>query len=179
VLAWMQRVATVVAVVITVAVAGAVVAVVVGVHDGYQAVAMQTGSMAPQINPGDLAIIRRTDPRDLRAGDAITFQAPIAGTPVVTHRIVSVQSGAAGPSFHTKGDANQSADPWVVHYAWSGWRVSRVLPGVGAAFDFLGGGGGRLVIGLLVFLLVFSLVTAPTAVRAQRAAAALLPESAA
>jgi signal peptidase I len=172
VLVWLQRIAVVVAVAISVAVAASVVAVVVGTHDGYQAVAMQTGSMAPAIEPGDLAIIRRTEPSAIRVGDAITFQAPISGSPIVTHRVVSVDHSPAGPSFHTKGDANQSPDPWIVHYATSGWTVTRVLRGVGAAFDFLSGNGGRMLTGILVFVLVFALVTAPAALRSSRAAAA-------
>jgi signal peptidase I len=165
VLVWLQRIAVLVALAISVAVAAAVVAVVISAHNGYQVVAMQTGSMSPAIKPGDLAIIHRTDPNAIRVGDAITFQAPIRGNPIVTHRVVSIVRGPAGPTFHTKGDANQSVDPWVIHYASTGWTVSRVLRGVGAAFDFVSGGGGRVLTGILVFVLVFALVTMPAALR--------------
>jgi signal peptidase len=168
-LVWLQRVAAVVAVLITAVVAVSLAIVLVGVHNGYQAVAMQTGSMAPAIKPGDLAILHQTDPRDIRAGDAITFVAPVNGSPMVTHRVVSIDNGPAGPTFHTKGDANQSPDPWVVHYSNTGWKVTTVLGGVGAFFDFISGAGGRVVVAALVFVLVFALVTAPAALRSRKA----------
>jgi signal peptidase len=175
-LAWLQRVAVVVAGLITLVVGASLVAVVVGVHDGYQAVAMQTGSMSPAIKPGDLAVIHKTDPRAIRVGDAITFEAPINGSPVVTHRVVSIDQASGGPIFHTKGDANQSVDPWVIHYSSAGWKVTTVLAGVGSFFDFMNGNGGRAVVGILVFALVFALVTAPAALKARRAAAVRIPE---
>jgi signal peptidase I len=171
VLVWLQRIAVIVAVLITATVAASLVTVLVGVHNGYQAVAMQTGSMSPAIKPGDLAVLHRTDPKDIRVGDAITFVAPVNGSPMVTHRVVSIDSGPGGPSFHTKGDNNQSVDPWVVHYSSTGWKVTSVLGGVGAFFDFLSGAGGRIVVAVLVFALVFALVTAPAALRARKAAA--------
>ncbi len=167
-LTWLQRLAVVVAVLITVAVGGSLAAVLVGVHNGYQAVAMQTGSISPAIRPGDLAIIQRTEPTAIRVGDAITFQAPINGNPIVTHRVASIEEGSAGPNFHTKGDTNQSIDPWLVHYSSSGWKVTSVLPGVGAMFDFLSGTGGRVVTGVLVFVLVFALITVPAALNGRK-----------
>jgi signal peptidase I len=170
VLVWLQRIAVVVAALITTVVAASLALVLIGVHDGYQAVAMQTGSMSPAIKPGDLAVLHRTDPKDIRVGDAITFVAPVNGSPMVTHRVVSIANGPGGPSFHTKGDANQSVDPWVVHYSSTGWKVTTVLGGVGAFFDFLSGAGGRIVVAVLVFALVFALVTAPAALRARKAA---------
>jgi signal peptidase I len=144
--------------------------VLVGVHNGYQAVAMQTGSMSPAIRPGDLAVVHRTAPQDIRVGDAITFVAPVIGSPMVTHRVLSIDNGPGGPAFHTKGDANGTADPWVVHYSAIGWKVTSVLGGVGAFFDFLSGTGGRIAVAVLVFALVFALVTAPAALRSHATA---------
>ena len=179
VLVWLQRIAAVVAVLITAVVATSLVVVLIGAHNGYQAVAMQTGSMSPAIKPGDLAILHQTAPQDIRVGDAITFVAPVNGSPMVTHRVVSIDNGPAGPVFHTKGDANQSADPWVVHYSHTGWKVTTVLGGVGAFFDFISGSGGRVVVAALVFTLVFALVTAPAALRSRRATTVLGAEGAA
>lgn len=175
-LVWTQRIATAIAVLITAVVAASLVTVLIGVHNGYQAVAMQTGSMSPAIKPGDLAIVHQTAPKDIQVGDAITFQAPVNGNPMVTHRVVSIDKGPAGPLFHTKGDANESPDPWVIHYSTTGWRVTTVLGGVGAFFDFLSGAGGRVAVAALVFALVFSLVTAPAALRARNRSAAAAAE---
>lgn len=178
-LVWLHRIAVAVAVLITTVVAASLVIALVGVHNGYQAVAMQTGSMSPAIKPGDLAIVHQTAPRDIRVGDAITFAAPVNGSPMVTHRVVSIQNGPAGPLFHTKGDANQSPDPWVIHYSTAGWKVTTVLGGVGAFFDFLSGAGGRVVVAALVFVLVFALVTAPAALRARGSGTTVAAEGAA
>ena len=159
---WTERVTIAIAVVITVVIGAGIAIVAVGVHGGYQAVAMSTGSMAPGIRPGDMAIIQRTDPRQLRVGDVITFAAPIDGAPIVTHRIVSIEAGGAGPTFKTKGDANQAPDVWTVHYSSTAWRVTRVLPSAGAALDFLQGTGGRVITGVLIFVIVLALISAPS-----------------
>jgi signal peptidase len=51
----------------------------------------------------------------LREGDVITFVPPGLSQPV-THRIVSIETDQDGERvFQTKGDFNETADPWEVH----------------------------------------------------------------
>jgi signal peptidase len=149
---WSQRLAFLAALAVG-ALALAVLAVTaVGTHQGYRAVSMDTGSMAPVITPGDLVVIQRMPVRAVRPGDVITFQAPVDARPTVTHRVVSVTTGAGLTTFATKGDANGSADPWTIHYdGGQAWRMVRVLPGLGSAIAFLNGIGGRLLVGALTF----------------------------
>lgn len=153
-----ERVGTIVAMAVTVLFVIAIASVAIGVHMGYQAVLMQTGSMTPSINPGDMAILDRTTPASIRVGDAITFVEPDTSNTLVTHRVVAIAQTAAGPMFTTKGDANQAPDRWSVHYSASAWKVSAVLPGVGYALAFLQGTGGRVVVGVLIFVIVLALI---------------------
>lgn len=74
-----------------------------------------TGSMAPEMPPGSLVLVKPVDPASLTTGTVITYQIESGEPTVVTHRIVSqgVQSDGT-PIFLTKGDANESADKtWV------------------------------------------------------------------
>ena len=67
--------------------------------------AVQTGSMQPTFGPRALVVVHSGEPV---LGQPITFTHHGG---VITHRLVSVD--AAG-GYVTKGDANETADPWVV-----------------------------------------------------------------
>jgi signal peptidase I len=70
------------------------------------------GSMHGAIEKGAVIFSRTVPSSSLRVGDIITFRPPQGSAPV-THRIISVEEDADGrPVFLTKGDANDSADPW-------------------------------------------------------------------
>ncbi len=77
---------------------------------GYAPLIVLTDSMFPQIQSGDLIIIKTVDPQTLAEGDVISFFDPDGnGTSVVTHRIVDVLTDG-GLQFVTKGDANNAED---------------------------------------------------------------------
>jgi signal peptidase len=124
---------------------------------GVRAYAMQTSSMAPLIKPGDLVVVRAVDPYTIHTGDVISFESPLSRLQV-THRVVKVTYTPQGPAFETKGDANGSADPWVLHYQGSGWKVATVVPGVAAWLAKLTSPAGRIVVAAALFLVVFVLL---------------------
>jgi signal peptidase len=66
---------------------------------------VRTGSMEPLFGPRDLVVVLRGE---YRPGQPISFAHDGA---VITHRFVSVN---ADGTFFTAGDANTTADPWVV-----------------------------------------------------------------
>lgn len=69
-----------------------------------------TGSMAPNINPGDIVITIPVKDRLLQTGDVVTYQAKRfngEGVGVFTHRIIG---GDAASGFLVKGDSNPSPD---------------------------------------------------------------------
>jgi signal peptidase len=79
---------------------------------GLQRYVITGGSMTGEIPKGSVVYSRITPVGHLRAGDIITFTPPgMSGA--VTHRIVAVEKGPEGQrAFRTKGDFNETADPW-------------------------------------------------------------------
>jgi signal peptidase len=89
-----------------------VAAIVVPALFGLQRYVITGGSMTGTIPQGAIIYSRITPVEQLRAGDIITFHPPGFST-AVTHRIIAVEQGADGrPAFRTKGDFNETADPW-------------------------------------------------------------------
>lgn len=116
----------------------ALAALAIGPRTGrYRMQTVLTGSMRPKLPVGSLAI-STPEPLDrVRAGQIITFQAPV-GNWVVTHRVIEVVSGGPHPRVRTKGDANAAADPWVTQLERGPvWRVRLVVPLLGTAVRFL------------------------------------------
>ncbi|MBT0767616.1 signal peptidase I [Kineosporia sp. J2-2] len=105
----------------------------------YQTMTMLTGSMAPTIEPGDVAVDSRVSVYDLRPGDIITYHIPVEDNRIVSHRIVSVTPEPDGSvTVQTKGDANPGNDPWVANFAGgTAWRVDTVIPKIGQGIRFL------------------------------------------
>jgi signal peptidase I len=106
---------------------------------GYRTMTMLTGSMAPQINPGDVVVSTPVATRDLRPGLVITYHIPIDDHRVVTHRIVSIQQGTDGSvTVQTKGDANKTADPWKATLRGDTvFQVRAVIPELGYGIEAL------------------------------------------
>lgn len=104
----------------------------------YRTLTVLTGSMAPALPAGSVAVVVPIPSRDVRPGQIISYQAPTVEGPVVTHRVVRVESPGEHPVVITKGDANESSDPWrariddpVV------WEVRAVIPHLGQAIRAL------------------------------------------
>jgi signal peptidase len=74
-----------------------------------------TGSMAPDLAPGTLVVVRPTEPRDIHVGSVLTYQLESGRPEVVTHRVVAVRVDLRGRTqWQTRGDANGTADAqWV------------------------------------------------------------------
>jgi signal peptidase I len=84
---------------------------------GWQRYVIVSGSMTGTYDRGSLVIDDVIPVEDLKVGDVITYSPPAGSGPkgLVTHRIVSIQPDPKTGMrvFHTKGDFNQSADPWT------------------------------------------------------------------
>lgn len=99
--------------------------------EGFKLYSVQTGSMAPLLQPGDLAVSIKTTPQTLQIGDIINYQGQ-AGS--VTHRVY--QTYPAKGYVITKGDNLAQPDPPVAYKQIAG-KTIKVIPGVGRAFDWL------------------------------------------
>jgi signal peptidase I len=98
----------------------------------YRTVTVLTGSMRPTFNPGDMIVVSPEPMARLRVGDVITFRIPIDGKPVETHRVVSITHAGSQPIVQTKGDANNTIDPWHAElHGNTVWRLRLRIPGAG------------------------------------------------
>ncbi|PIE76973.1 MAG: signal peptidase I [Clostridiales bacterium] len=101
----------------------------VGVFPVFPTVIM-TGSMEPLIEPGDVVIVQRVNPKTIETGDIIQFQA--TGYSVV-HRVVAKRDQA----FTTKGDNNNAIDGKPVAFADVKGKYMFHIPKLGAIPLFL------------------------------------------
>ena len=106
---------------------------------GYRTMTMLTGSMAPEINPGDVTIVTPVAVSEVTEGMVITYHRPIEDHSLVTHRIISVQRGTDGTvTVQTKGDANDAADPWTATLEGdTAYQVRAVIPELGHVIEAL------------------------------------------
>lgn len=119
---------------------------------GFSTAVVISGSMSGSIEVNDMVVIRARD--SYAVGDVVTF---ISGDSLVTHRII----GEEGDSFITRGDANNSPDPDLLHPALIVGKVVAVIPGIGRAIEFL-----RTPLGMTGLVLVgFALIEIPALLR--------------
>src|SRR3954454_11908358 len=106
---------------------------------GYRTMTMLTGSMSPQIDPGDVVISTPLDVHDVTEGMVISYHIPIDDHRVVTHRVISVQHDAEGAvTVQTKGDANTAVDPWqATLQGQTAYQVRAVIPELGHVIEAL------------------------------------------
>ena len=106
---------------------------------GYRTQTMLTGSMAPEIVPGDVVVSVPKAKEDVAVGDVITYHIPVEDQRVETHRVVEVVRGDDGSvAVRTKGDANDGVDPWLATLEGDTvWETKVVVPYVGRAIRAL------------------------------------------
>ena len=125
---------------------------------GLQMLSIQTESMYPILNPGDLIFDTSVkDPADLKVGDIITYWTVINGERVLnTHSIYEIYDGGGYLIFATKGENNTSADPLTVHESEIVGKYTGVkIGGLGKAFDYLQTSTGFLVVVVIPVFIFF------------------------
>lgn len=125
---------------------------------GVRMFSIQTESMYPTMNPGDLIFGTGIDDMsELRPGDVITYWTVINGERVLnTHRIEEIYDGNGFLIFATKGDKNPGVDALTVHESevvakWTGMKVG----GLGKVFDYLQTSTGFLIVVVIPVFLFF------------------------
>lgn len=95
----------------------------------YYFLAIGSGSMMPKIARGDLVLVEKNRQyHDLKEGDILVYRHDDA---TVVHRIEEIREEDGRRSFITKGDANASADNWIVTEADVIGTVKGRLVGMG------------------------------------------------
>ena len=82
---------------------------------GYSVLRISSGSMETTLPTGSYIVVKKTDPKDVKVGDIITFYSDdptIYGMPN-THRVIGIKTGEDGKLiFQTKGDNNLIEDKY-------------------------------------------------------------------
>lgn len=100
----------------------------VGVFSIYPSVII-SGSMYPAINVGDMIIVKKSDPNQMKMGDIIQFE--IENKIRVVHRIIDINEENGQRFFITKGDNNSTPDSDPVSVEQIKGNVVAILPKVG------------------------------------------------
>jgi signal peptidase len=129
---------------------------------GYHRYVITGDSMSGSIERGSIVFDDEVPVSDLREGDVITYDPP-QGSGVegpVTHRIDTIKESGKGTRFRTKGDNNETADPWTFTLDQpTQARVAFHVPYVGYAFAALSIRWVRiLLIGLPALLIALTLL---------------------
>lgn len=125
---------------------------------GVRVFSVQTDSMYPTLNPGDLVFdVGVKDPGELEVGDIITYWTVIDGERVLnTHTIVQIYDGGNTLIFSTKGDNNDYDDPLTVHESEIVGKFTGVkIGGMGKVFDYLQTSTGFLIVVVIPVALFF------------------------
>ncbi|MGO3885732.1 MAG: signal peptidase I [Mycetocola sp.] len=75
---------------------------------GYSLIMFKTGSMAPTVPAGSLALVHEIPAESIAVGDVVTVDR--AGELPVTHRVIEVVDRGETTAFRMQGDANQTPD---------------------------------------------------------------------
>lgn len=78
---------------------------------------VMSGSMSPTLKPGDLILVKQTDPATVEVDDIVAVKYE---TEVFTHRVFEKKFEDGMYLFKTKGDANEDPDP-----SW--WNSSEIM----------------------------------------------------
>jgi signal peptidase I len=100
--------------------------------DKWRFTVIDTGSMRPTLNPGDVAVLTSERLTDVQKGQIVAFHPPGERSLTVVHRVFSIRRAHGGLVIQTKGDANNATDPWRARLVDSTvWRETLKVPKVG------------------------------------------------
>lgn len=117
-----------------------------------EVVVIESGSMAPSLDPGDIVLLGETD-GEVPIGRVVTFE-DAAGR-IVTHRVVALDDG----SLVTKGDANADRDGSTVPPSRIVGVAEVAVPSAGLPILWLRESPSQLVVWLLVTTATIGLAT--------------------
>jgi len=138
--------------IISVIVSGAILFYINNQTKEWNTYSVMSSSMEPAIKTGSLIITEKTRSKNLKIGDIITFIAPIKEKTSVTHRIINIKNNKNAVTISTKGDNNNSPDPWQISPSNIMGKVKIAIPHIGYIFSIL-----KSKIGIVVFIIFPSL----------------------
>ena len=82
---------------------------------GYRIFRVQTGSMIPKYQVGDVILVKEKSIDKIKIGDDVTYQGVegVVKGVLITHRVIDIEEIDGKRAFHTQGIANNLEDPIV------------------------------------------------------------------
>ena len=124
---------------------------------GYTPMTVETDSMKPTFQSGDLIFIKKCDTSKLKEGDIITFHTIIDNQYALnTHRILKIEETNGVRSYTTVGDNNNGiADQHVISDGDIVGKYVGHISDLGKVMDFLSSSTGFLIVIVFPMLLFF------------------------
>ncbi len=124
---------------------------------GYTPMTVETDSMKPTFQSGDLIFIKKCDTLKLKEGDIITFHTIIDNQYALnTHRILKIEETNGVRSYTTVGDNNNGiADQHVISDGDIVGKYVGHISDLGKVMDFLSSSIGFLIVIVFPMLLFF------------------------
>jgi signal peptidase len=120
---------------------------------------IDTGSMRPTLNPGDVAVLTSESRADLKRGQIVAFHPPGEPRLTVIHRVFSIHRTHDGVIIQTKGDANNATDPWQARLVGNTiWRESLKAPKIGYLASWSEQRAVRVGVLIVIVILVASML---------------------
>lgn len=137
---------------------------------GYRYYDILTGSMEPSFSVGDLIFVKVTDPQDIQVGDPVTFNPGSTDDSYLTHRVtqkIENYQGSGAICFKTKGDANDTEDPFVIDGSRMIGVVKLRIPFVGYVVQFVQSHYILIIVLIVLFSVFFTLLKKLTQISAE------------
>ena len=134
---------------------GAVIAVIILLTAGlcwaigYEPAIVMSGSMEPAYHTGSVLLVDKNQKAKVKVGDTIAFT---RGGEYIAHRIMKT----CDEGYITKGDANDSCDPWIVAHNEVKGKVVMSIPKLGYVFKSLAGTAGIIIAACLLIAMGLS-----------------------
>lgn len=95
---------------------------------GIKTYVIVSGSMLPELNIGDIVIVKTVEESELKVGDIISFR---QGQSVITHRISEIIEEDENKEYKTKGDNNNTEDLQTINYKTIEGKEIKRIPRIG------------------------------------------------
>ena len=122
--------------------------------NGIKLFVVESDSMKPSIKKGSVVVVLETS--NYEVGDTIAFRYPLNFSRTIIHRIAGIEQ-VPEVQYVTKGDYNQTIDPWYITNDVIRGKVNMTIPYIGYAVMFVMSKVGvfALVIFPLTILIVY------------------------
>lgn len=110
-----------------------------------------SGSMEPNLQIGDIVIVKKVAQNELKQGDIISYR---QGQSVITHRIAEVIDKEGEVEYKTKGDNNNAEDSGIISYEMIEGKVVKHISQIGKIAIILQKKGTIIFIILILYIYI-------------------------